>query len=492
MELTDQRFAACMEPYREPLRERGWILAGYSGGADSSCLLALLEPWCRENGVRLAAAHINHGIRGRDADRDEDFCRRTCAERGIRFFSLRADVPALAKAEKTGIEETARRVRYDFFDEVSKELTGSAGGAVIATAHNADDNLETVLFHLLRGSGLRGLCGIEPFRDQRFLRPLLSFSSVSIRQWCSEHGVAYVTDATNEDTDYTRNRIRHTIVPQLAEITPDPAEAAARLTSSLREDSDFLEAEAERAVCGKQITRDVFLSLHPAIASRVLRILYDRSKDSSSSLEQKHIRTALSLIQNGNNGSRLSLPGKMQLLLDSGVIRIVPDSGRRPVCDPSADEAGSSRSPALSSSPVPVFSGDEVRAVFSSRVYSIQISLDDHNNHGTNDKINENIYKLSILTTLRFDKISGVLQIRSRLPGDTIRTGGMTHKVKRLFCDRKMSAEERVQCPILLDDEGIVFIPGFPPRDGLLYDGTGTPLYIRWTSAYNPLTELSI
>ncbi|MBQ9719006.1 MAG: tRNA lysidine(34) synthetase TilS, partial [Clostridia bacterium] len=205
---TLERFALA-----DAMRKAGTVIAAYSGGADSSCLLHHLVRWCAGNGVTLAAAHVNHGIRGEDADRDERFCRETCGKLQVPLYVLREDVPALAAQSGRGLEETARSVRYSFFDRVSKELTGSPDAAVVATAHNADDHLETVVFNLLRGSGTRGLSGIDPLRDGRFVRPLICDTGAEIRRWCENHRVPYVTDATNADTDYTRNFIRHNIVP---------------------------------------------------------------------------------------------------------------------------------------------------------------------------------------------------------------------------------------------------------------------------------------
>ena len=199
----------------EAMRRTGCVIAAYSGGADSTCLLYHLAHWCAENNVRLLAAHVNHGIRGDDADRDEAFCRETCETLGIPLAVRRENVPELARQTGRGLEETAREVRYTFFDELSAQH----GGALIATAHNADDQLETVLFHLLRGSGLRGLCGIDPLRDGRFLRPLIADSGADIRRWCADNRIPYVTDATNADTDYTRNFIRHRLLPPMEEIT---------------------------------------------------------------------------------------------------------------------------------------------------------------------------------------------------------------------------------------------------------------------------------
>ena len=137
MTEAELHFTDTIESYRSELLASGCVIVGHSGGADSSCLLRLMNEWCCENDIRIAAAHVNHCIRGEEADRDEEFCRRTAKELGVEFFSLRADVPAIAGQKKQGLEETARQVRYEFFDSVSEKLTGTKHGAIIATAHNA-------------------------------------------------------------------------------------------------------------------------------------------------------------------------------------------------------------------------------------------------------------------------------------------------------------------------------------------------------------------
>jgi len=457
-------FQKTIESYRDPVLRAGCVIVGYSGGADSSCLLVLMNDWCRKNGVRLAAAHVNHMIRGEEADCDEAFCRRTAESLGAEFFSLRADVPKIAEETGCGTEEAARNVRYAFFDEVSEKLTGSPTGAIIATAHNADDNLETVLFDLMRGSGLRGMCGIDPFRDSRYLRPLICAGSDEIRQWCRENGVEYVTDSTNLGTDYTRNRIRHIIVPEMKKIVPSPEVSVTRMTSLLRRDRDYLEAEADR-IAEAGVTRESAASLHPAVASRVLMRLYSRADKTpkSASLEEKHIEEALYLIRSDRAHGSLSLPGCVRLTVDRNSFRF------------EKDERISSEE-----NPLPFFRYPNDGENFLCGSFAVRFSPGIHENHTENSVINENIYKLSILKILRFDKIKGVLRIRSRQNGDAYRYGGMTHKVKRMLADKKLTALEKSRLPIFEDDCGIVWIPGFPLRDGLAYKGEGQPITIMY------------
>ena len=182
------------------------ILVGFSGGADSSALLDMLCSYAQKSGAKIYAAHINHGIRGAEALRDEEFCRKRAQSYNIPLFVLSADVPSLAKSSGQSIELCARNIRYDFFAKIMSENSIP----LLATAHNANDNLETVLFNLTRGSGLRGLCGIPDKRECRggmLIRPILHMSREDILKYCRENGLDYVTDSTNTDTDYTRNAL---------------------------------------------------------------------------------------------------------------------------------------------------------------------------------------------------------------------------------------------------------------------------------------------
>jgi len=449
----------------EIMRDRGVVIVGFSGGADSSCLLHLMNSWGKENGVKLCAAHINHMIRGDEADSDEAFCRGVCEKLGVPFYVHRADVPTLAAESGRGIEETAREVRYTFFDSLSEKLTGRVDGAVIATAHNAGDNLETVIFNMLRGAGSRGLCGIDPVRDGRYIRPLIADSGESIRLWCSENSVKYVTDSTNTDTEYTRNHIRHNIVSEMKKISSDPTRAAYRMTELIRQDEECLSSMADTYVGDGDvsISRELMRSLHPAISSRVFRKLYSNVKHDSSTLGELHVRQLLQLAEGPAVHAELSLPGKITAKLDRDTVSMCADSDM-----PEREEAPTDSE----------FLYPEDGEIFENSLYKLSFSLTEHNHHESNRKKDENIYKLSILTTLRFDKIKGVLKVKHRQAGDTYRYGGMTHKVKKLLSDKKMSLNERSLLPILCDEEGIVWIPGFPPRDDVKYTGDGDPVYI--------------
>ena len=192
------------------------VLLGFSGGADSSALLHILLSMRERYGFSLTLAHLDHGIRGEEAARDRAFCEQVAATLGLDIVCRRRDVPSLAKESGASIEEAARSARYAFFADVMEERRIP----ILVTAHHATDNLETLLFRLMRGTGSRGLCGIRPFRPFAcgfVVRPLLAISVGQIRSYCKERGIAFVTDSTNCDTAYTRNRIRRELLPLMEE-----------------------------------------------------------------------------------------------------------------------------------------------------------------------------------------------------------------------------------------------------------------------------------
>ena len=245
------------------------LLCAVSGGADSMCLLHVL--WSR--GYDVTAAHFEHGIRGEESLRDAKFVETWCKEHNIPFVIEHADVPACAEKSGMSLEETARELRYDFLNRAAEKL----GADRILTAHNLDDNAETVLFNLVRGSGAAGLCGIPESRD-KILRPLLHVSRTEIEAYLKENNIPHVEDSTNRRDDYTRNRMRHRVMPQLREINPRFSEAAGRTAALLARDEDCLSALAadfiKREVQNGSFPLEAFRALHPAIASRVVRRLF--------------------------------------------------------------------------------------------------------------------------------------------------------------------------------------------------------------------------
>ena len=420
------------------------VVVGFSGGADSTLLLSLM-PKIAGHAV-VAAAHLDHGLRGAEAKRDLDFCRAFCLSHGVRFFERSEDISALAKAAGIGTEECGRNERYKFFDdcikELARELSCDESEILVATAHNADDNLETVLFNLTRGTGLRGLRGILPVRDGKYIRPLLCLTSREIRDICAALGIAYVEDSTNAGDDYTRNRIRHGVIPELERINPAVRKAALSTTASAAEDEDFLTMAAEGEIerYGTPFPSERLSALHPAVASRVVIALYKAVSDGS--ITRRQVEDLLGKTGRGESG-RVHLPGSVTAFYGSALEMKYEK-------EKTAEEAAP-------------FSFELKRGENVFEEYGFSVGV-----YPTADgEVDPNIYKPLIYKILKNDKIKNRLFIRSRKEGDAYRFGSHTRRLKKLLCDAKIPREKRERLPVFCDGEGIVWVPGFPVRDGL-------------------------
>lgn len=402
------------------------VLCGYSGGADSTALLHLMRLFCSGHNIRLAAVHVNHMIRGEEAESDERHCVRFCEEQNIELFVRRVNIPEIAANEGLGTEETARRERYRIFNM----LCASDGFGRTAVAHNAGDNFETVLFNMLRGTGIRGLCGIPPVRGS-IIRPLIECSKAEITGYCNENRLAYVTDSTNADTNYTRNFIRHEIIPLTERVNGSAEENVTRMCASLRRDSNYLD----------MLAKDERFAGDESEALLTRRIMQSyASFTGGGQLESVHISDAVRLLREGRLHSSVSLPGLVAIRKTrSGFAFENEDSVKpEPFC-------------------VPLRTG--INDLGPAGVIYL------YNNLKYIKEI-KNIYKLFIHKTLYSDNINGGLYIRNRRSGDIIHCGGMTKSVKKLLCEKKIAPRQRSSLPFICDGDGILWIPGVALRDG--------------------------
>lgn len=282
------------------LGENETVLVGLSGGADSVALLLSLY----KLGYKVRACHLNHCLRGDEADRDEYFCKNLCDKLNIELVIKRENIAEYAKNSKQSTETAAREIRYKFFDDVAE-------GCKIATAHSASDTIETMIFHLARGTGLTGLCSIPPVRGN-IIRPLISLTREEIENFLQSLNQDFVTDSTNLTDDYTRNKIRSQIVPVLKNINPQAEKAAVNLAFRLREEEDFLEINAkmelERAKTKDGFKVWVFNNTHTAIKHRMLKMLCKNAGVPMHEFNSKHIAALESLLKNNNPSARISLP----------------------------------------------------------------------------------------------------------------------------------------------------------------------------------------
>ena len=293
----------------ELLPRCGTLVAAVSGGTDSMCLLHVLRELAPEYGFALAAAHYHHGLRGAEADRDAAFTAEYCLQAGIPCHVGYGDVAAAAEENGLGLEEAGRQLRYDFLNRTAEAL----GGAVIATAHNADDNAETLLLHLVRGTGLQGLTGIPP-RRENVIRPLLSCTRAEVAAYNVRNGVPHVEDTTNSDLTYSRNRLRHEVMPVLRGLNPCFPQGVIRTTEALRRDNDLLVREseavlscAERTENGLSVPVSALAGLPEALQPRAVQLL-DRQLRPDEILSASHREAVLALAVGASPSGRCTLP----------------------------------------------------------------------------------------------------------------------------------------------------------------------------------------
>lgn len=387
------------------------ITVALSGGADSMALLTALIKLKQELGItKISAAHFNHGIRGEEALRDQRFVQNYCKSVGVECLVGSADVPEYAKQNHLSIELAARELRYRFFDSINTDL--------IATAHTASDNIETVLFNLTRGTALSGLCGIPPKRD-KYIRPLILCTREDVEDFCKEQGVDFVTDSTNLCDDYTRNKLRHNVVPVLKTVNESVALAVSRMTSSLSEDEDYINSVVLEhfSAIFKDGALDVsgFKNIHPAIAKRLIVKYCDAM---CVEIDNLHVNEIFAICI---NGGKKSLIGDKSAIVKNGILTVEHTKQPQQNID-----------------------------------FQVDITQQDNDLY----KKSENVHNLLLKNVLDCDKIVGCLKLRTRELGDSIRLKNKngTKTLKKLFCEYKIPLCERENLPVLCDGKGVVWI----------------------------------
>lgn len=258
-------------------------VVGVSGGKDSVALLYALNELKAELGITLRAVHINHNLRGEEAKRDELFVGELCKKLGVELTVFSFDVRAQAKEQGLGEEECGRQLRYEAF--------ATLGADRIVTAHTLSDVCETLLFNLSRGSGTKGLCSIPPVRGN-IVRPLIECTSAEVLDYLSENNLDFVEDSTNADTDYSRNLLRHNVIPELKKVNPDFESAVLKLTDVLRTQSDYISTEAEELlkeayISGSVYNAEIISESHPALKSECIKLILAKE---GIMPEYKHIK----------------------------------------------------------------------------------------------------------------------------------------------------------------------------------------------------------
>ena len=412
------------------LENCGGIVAAVSGGCDSSVLLHVLWKLSTEMGFKIICAHINHNLRGSESDRDEAFVRSLCEKYGIECRVLSADVAKFANEHRLSTEEAGRKLRYEFFENCASEL---GENAKIATAHSLSDCAETYIFNSARGAALSGICGIPPVRG-KIIRPLIEFSREQIEAYANEHGVDYVTDSTNLTDEYTRNKIRHGVIPVMKEINPGFDKAFLRLSKNLSETRDFIDSESfallEKAKTVKGFDGAVLKNSHPALKNRAAAMILE-----NFGFAFDFERTLRRAERFGTEDFKEELSKNEYLVQKGGIVFKETKAEKSPEIEKRDFAAGKIELSSEKTAEIQVLPYDEFKNSY---------------------KLNNFVLK----DTFDYDTIKGKAVIRSRKEGDKADIHGGTKTLKKLFIEEKIPAEKRNSVTVVADDEGVLWVEG--------------------------------
>ena len=408
------------------------IAVGVSGGADSVALLRFLAALRPQFGWDLVVCHIHHGLRGAEADRDECFVRALAEQLGLPCAVSRIDAAALALRDHISVEEAGRTARYAFFAQTAGE------GGRIATAHTLDDSIETVLMNLVRGTGLRGLCGIPRIRGN-IVRPLLDCTRVEVEDYLGALGQPYCTDSTNLTDDYTRNRIRHDILPRLCALNPNFPGAMARMLPRLAAQqalTDCLAAQSAQqlhAACGG-LSRQGLSALPEPVCDRLLLRLLEQNRLPVSSAAVERMTETL------RTGGKLDLAARSWFFVAQGDLAAViyaPPGGIPPV-------------------PVPLPQEETPVILPFSPQKSLKLTLCNKIVANTSEKFNISLLKYAI----DCDRIKGYSFMRTRRPGDTFIVGKKQLSLGEAWAAAGIPALLRPALMVLADEQGVLWAEG--------------------------------
>mgnify|MGYP000229660139 CR=1 FL=1 len=430
------------------------IVAGISGGPDSVCLLHVLYSLRQALGIKLYAVHINHMLRDKEADLDEEYTAGLCNDLGIPLHISRVDVATAAREQGISLEEAGRDIRYSEF----RKYAETVGAAKIAVAHNRNDQAETVMLNIIRGTGAAGLSGMEYIRGD-IIRPLLGTGRDEIERYCREAGLRPRTDSTNLQQEYTRNKVRLGLIPYINEkFDTDIVSSLCRLAENAAADERFMEKYAqhdyERIVLEKGdgfvcLDNRTLSGLDPAIRMRVLKMAVTDAAGSAKGIGAIHYQALSSLSVKGVTGARAELPHSIRASVSYGVLRIysektaIKQNREIPGFEVKISVPGVTEVPVIG-------------AAVTTYVENVS-NIDNYGRLGYNPKVQ----------FFDYDKLSEGIYIRNRRNGDIFKPLGSngTKKLKEYFIDSKIPRESRDEIPLISCGNEIVWVIGYKISD---------------------------
>ena len=427
-------------------------MAGVSGGADSMCMLLLLLKLKEKTDFILTVAHVDHGIRGEAAKADAEFVKAFCKENGIGFELAKADIPAIARESGTTCEEAGRNFRYEFFCRTAEKY----GCSKIATAHNMGDNAETVLFNMIRGSGIKGLKGILPKRPVKqkngteltIIRPVLCLSREEIEDYLGKKGQSYRTDVTNSEDTYSRNRLRNRILPEIKEyINNGVLGHIESLSLQAEETMDFIEKQTDEymkaceyiydssgEITGCRIDYKVTGGLHPVLRKNILRRAFEKVAGRLKDVEEVHILQVDGLYGK-QSGRKLSLPYGITAVKEYDTICLKKQD---------AEGDGKANDPLT-------------QDIITFTVYD-------------RAELGREIPKGKYEKWFDLDRLGDTPKVRTGEPGDYLLIGPEKHKksLNRFMIDNKIPKDERDRIPVLAVGSHVVWVAGYRQDESCL------------------------
>jgi len=420
------------------------IVLGVSGGPDSLCLLHILYTLREEYKLSLIVAHVNHNLRA-EAKFEADFVEKFAKDLGIEFYLADVDIKALAKAKKKSCEEVAREYRYNFFNEIADKTNANK----IAVAHNLNDNAETILMHIVRGSGIEGIKGISA-KSNNIIRPLLNAERVEIEQYCIENNLTPMIDKTNFESIYTRNKVRNNLIPLLKEINPEILTSLNRLGNILTEEDEFISSYIDTIyndICieKNKLDKKKMLELPRGIQRRILRKAILEFKGNLVDISYSSLENAINLIMTSKNGSIIKIASNVKIFVNYDVLEFVQKIEEATDFEYELNIPGKTYIEEL----------------------DITINAEIKNANEVEDFIKSPNKKF-----FDIEKTGKKLYVRNRRFGDTFAPNGIpgTKKIKDFFSDLKIPTVERNRIPILTNGKEIIWIMGFRTSKKFLKD----------------------
>ena len=431
------------------------VVAGVSGGADSVCLCLLLKQLSEEMNFTLEVIHVEHGIRGEDSRKDEQFVQRLCTELGILCHVEVVDVPAYATQHHMGLEEAARILRYRVFAGYAANVPECR----IALAHHMEDNAETILLQMIRGSGLDGLCGMRPLRrgtnGECYIRPLLECSRSEIEEFLQSRGQAYCSDITNEDLSYSRNRVRHKVMPELSDINAQAVIHINQAAEFLGELRDYLDELTDTVMLRTVKTKEDGVALDvnslenmpQVLRMRVIQRAAAQAAGAKKDWTRAHLEAIASLLTK-QTGRRVDLP--YELTAKRAYREILLYRKKKDVSQKARMEISSKQLHDL------CCSGEKQTLV--TEVQGSRFTLRVFPFHGKISEIPRKMYT----KWFDYDKIKNGFSIRNREPQDFFMfdVAGHHKKLGDYFITEKIPSEERERCLLITQGAQVLWIVG--------------------------------